>query len=109
MGLCPNRENLDQHLKYADWANRRNFHTFIKDTTNQPEKPGSELMWRCEQGNTILTAVRCNAGVHIIKLSAVVTGGGTDGTDKPLADEYYLCKKEIGVWSLKYLIKRIHI
>ena len=93
MGLCPNREHLDQRLPYAAWANRRNYHTFVENTTNQPEKPESALMWRCEQGNTILTAVRCNAGIHIVKLSAIVTGGGAEGVDKPLADEYYLCQK----------------
>ena len=42
-------------------------------------------------------------GIHIIKISAVVPNGNANGTDKPLPDEYYLCKKETGVWTLKYL------
>ena len=103
MGLCPNRRDLDQRLPYGAWANRRNYHTFIENATNQPEKPISGVMWRYEQGTSILTAVRCNAGIHIVKLSAVVTAGGTDGVDLPLADEYYLCKKQTGEWSKKYL------
>ena len=103
MGLCSIRTNLDEQIDFGKWDDRRNFHTFIKATTNQADKPASEVMWRCEQGNNILTAVRCNMGIHIIKLTAVVPGGNTDGTDKPLADEYYLGKKETGVWSLKYL------
>merc|ERR1712015_43784 len=94
MGLCSIRTNLDEQIDFGKWDDRRNFHTFIKATTNQADKPASEVMWRCEQGNNILTAVRCNMGIHIIKITAVIPGGNTDGTDKPLADEYYLSKKE---------------
>ena len=103
MGLCPIRENLDQHIGYGKWDERRNFHTLVKAVTNQTDKPASTVMWRCEAGNNILTAVRCNMGIHIIKLSAIVPEGNTDGTDKPLNDEHYLGKKETGVWSLKHL------
>ena len=103
MGLCSVRTNLDHQVPYGKWDDRRNFHTFVKATTNQADKPASTVMWRVEAGNNVLTAVRCNMGIHIIKLSAAVPGGNTDGTDKDLPDKYYLCKKETGVWSKKHL------
>ena len=42
-------------------------------------------------------------GVLHAAIRATVPNGNTNGTDKPLPDEYYLCKKETGVWTLKYL------
>ena len=103
MGLCPIREHLDQHLGYGKWDERRNLHTLVKLSSNQTDKPKSEVMWRYEAGNNILTAVRCNLGIHIIKLSAIIPQGNNDGSDRPLNDEYYLGKKETGVWSIKHL------
>ena len=111
MGLCPNRKDLDQSIPYGSWPPRKNYHDYIKASTDQPEMPASEVMWRYEQGTNLLTAVRCNAGIHIIKISAIVTAGGVAGVDLPLADEHYLCKKQTGEWSKKYLTSAdgIHI
>ena len=103
MGLCPFRVNLDQHIRYGDWDQRRNFHTLVRAANNQEDKPLSTVMWRTKIGTNVPTAVRCNMGIHVIKLSAIIPGGNDDGTDKDLPEEYYLCKKETGVWTLKYL------
>ena len=102
MGLEPRRTELDEFLKFSDWQRKATLHAAIKNQ-NQPDKPGTEEMWRYAVGNTVVTAVRCNMGIHIIKISAVVPNGNTNGTDKALLDEYYLCKKETGVWTVKYL------
>ena len=104
MGLCPIRENQDQRLGYGKWAERRTFHAHIKSVVNtQSDKPKSTDMWRYEAGNNLLTAVRCNMGIHIVKLNAIIPEGNTNGSDKALPDEYHLCKKETGIWSKKYL------
>ena len=104
MGLCMVRDNLDQHLTYGKWTERRTFHDRIRAVANtQTDKPASAHMWRYEAGTNHLTAVRCNMGIHIIKLSAIIPRGNTDLTDKELPTGYYLCKKETGIWSKKYL------
>ena len=42
-------------------------------------------------------------GICIINLSAKVPGGRTNGQDKNLPVQSYLCHKEMGVWTKKYL------
>ena len=58
-------------------------HTAFKAQT-QDDKPTVDEMWRSAKGNSVVTSVYSNMGNHIIKISAVVTGGGVGGTDKPL-------------------------
>ena len=103
MGLCPNRKDLDQSIPFGTWPPRKDFHDKIKASTIQPEMPTSDDMWRYEQGTNNVSAVRCNAGIHICKVNAIVTAGGVGGVDLTLADEFFLCKKESGEWSKKYL------
>ena len=69
----------------------------------QDDKPKVADMWRTARGNTVTSSVYCNMGIHIMKISSIVTGGGVAGVDKPLPDEYYLCKEEMGAWIVKYL------
>ena len=95
MGLCPNRKDLDQSIPFGTWPPRKDFHDKIKASTIQPEMPTSDDMWRYEQGTNNVSAVRCNAGIHICKVNAIVTGGGVGGVDLTLADEFFLCKKRI--------------
>ena len=45
----------------------------------------------------------CNLVVPVIKLSAVVTRGNTDGTDKPIQAEYTWATVEAAEWSKKQL------
>ena len=96
MGLEPHRQGVDECLRFSNWQRKATLHAAIK-AQNQPDKPDTEDMWRYAVGTTLVTAVRCNMGIHIIKISAVVPNGNTNGTDKALPDEYYLCKK--GNWS----------
>ena len=102
MGLEPENTATHQVLSHSDWPTRTQMHTAIKAQT-QADKPKVVDMWRTAKGNTVTTSVYCNMGIHIIKISCVVTGGGVGGADKPLPDEYYLCKEEMGAWTIKYL------
>ena len=60
-------------------------------------------MWRTATEANVAHAVKCNMGIHTAKLTAIVPGGNANGTDKALPSEYYICKKETGVWTNKYL------
>merc|ERR1712030_265164 len=103
IGLEPDQGNIHERITYSDWPARNCMHIAIKASTAQPNKPRVAEMWRHAKGNTVVSSVYCNMGIHIIKISCIVTGGGLNGIDKPLADEYFLCKEEMGVWTLKYL------
>ena len=102
MGLMQHRANIDQQIRFGSWDDRRNVHTLVR-ASDHPDKPRSVPMWRTEQGTNVLSAVRCNMGVHIIKITAVVPGGNDDGTDKALPDEYYLLLS-VAVISTFYLL-----
>ena len=103
MGLEPSQGANHEFVTYSNWTTKNRMHIAIKASTAQPKKPGVAQMWRHAQGNTVVSSVYCNMGIYILKISCVVTGGATNGEDKPLADEYFLCKEEMGVWTLKYL------
>ena len=83
MGLCPNRSQLDTSIAFGVWPPRKDYHDKIKASTIQPEMPMAEVMWRYEQGTNNMSAVRCNAGIHICKVSAIVTAGGVGGLTYP--------------------------
>ena len=102
IGLEPLRPQEDEKPKFSDWPRKATLHAAIK-AQNQTDKPTVDEMWRIAKGNSVVSSVYCNMGIHIIKIQAVVTGGGVGGTDKPLPDEFYLCKEEMGVWTIKYL------
>ena len=54
-------------------------------------------------------------GVNIARITAVVIGGGVDGADKDLDEEFYICKEETAVWIkntslfLKVIVKTTSI
>ena len=102
MGLEPDQGGIHERVTYSDWPTLNLMHAAIKAQTAQTDKPRVAEMWRHAKGNTVVSSVYCNIGIHIIKISCVVTGGGVAGADKPLPDEYFLCKEEMGVWTLKY-------
>jgi hypothetical protein len=102
MGLTPYRHGVDERFGWGQWPKREVLHAAIL-ATDQPNKPTSNPLWRTAAGANLVTAVKCNMGIHIIKLSAVIPGGNANGTDKALPPEYYICKKETGVWTLKYV------
>ena len=60
-------------------------------------------MWKTAKEAMLANAVNCNMGIHTVKLTAIVPGGNDNGTDKVLPPEYYICKKETGVWTKKHL------
>ena len=91
MGLEPLRPDLDEKPKFSDWTRKAVLHAAIK-AQNQANKPTVDEIWRTAKGNSVVLSVYCNMGIHIIKIQAIVTGGGVGGTDKPLPDEYYLSK-----------------
>ena len=80
MGLEPLRDRLDKNLRFSDFATKALMHTAIK-AQNQTNKPAVDEMWRIARGNTVISSVYCNMGIYIIKVSAVVIGGGAGGTD----------------------------
>ena len=102
IGLKPQRTTLVEKPKFSDWTRKAVLHAAIK-AQNQADKPTVDEIWRTAKGNSVVSSVYCNMGIHIIKIQAIVTGGGVGGTDKPLPDEFYLCKEEMGVWTIKYL------
>ena len=102
MGLEPQRDRVDKKPTFSDWARKLALHTAIKAQT-QDDKLALDELWRTAKGNSVVSSVYCNMGIYIIKIQAVVTGGGAGGTDKPLPDEFYLCKEEMGIWTVKYL------
>ena len=102
MGLEPHRQGVDEKLRFSNWTRKAALHAAIK-AQNQLDKPDTVDMWRIAGGNTVVSAVNCNMGIHIIKISAVVPGCNANGSDIALPDEFYLCKKETGVWTVKYL------
>ena len=103
MGLEPSQGANHEFVTYSNWTTKNWMHIAIKASTAQPKKPGVVQMWRHAQGNTVVSSVYCNMGIYILKISCVVMAGANNGEDKPLADEYFLCKEEMGVWTLKYL------
>ena len=98
----PHRPEVDERFVFSSWDRKATLHAAII-ATDQPGKPAGNPLWRFAGGNNVVSAVRCNMGCHIIKIEAIVPGGNTDGTDRALPAEHYICKKETGEWSLKYL------
>ena len=103
MGLHPKRGNTDERLGFSAWQRKVELHTAVQAQTGTTDKPQTEEWFRHERGTTCAEAVRCNVCVHIIKVQATVTAGNENGSDRRLPDEYYLCKKETGDWSVKHL------
>ena len=93
MGLTPYRHDVDERFGWGQWNRREVLHAAIL-ATDQPNKPTSNPLWRTAAGANVVTAVKCNMGIHIIKLLAVIPGGNANDTDKALPPEYYICKKE---------------
>ena len=102
MGLTPHRLNVDKIISFSSWARKVTVHAAIR-AQNVPGRPTVDNMCRVAQGTPLVSVTRCNMGICIIKISAVVPGGMPNGTDKNLPAEYYLCKEEMGVWTMKYL------
>ena len=97
MGLEPPQGANHEFVNYSSWDTKNLMHDAIKASTIQPKKPGVARMWRQAQGSTVVSSVYCNMGIYILKVSCVVVKGGANDVDKALADEFFLCKEEMGV------------
>ena len=102
MGLTPHRTNVDEIIRFSNWPRKVTLHAAIR-AQNVPGRPEVDDIWRIAQGTALMSVTRCNMGICIIRITAVVPGGMPNGTDKDLPAEYYLCKEEMGVWTMKYL------
>ena len=104
MGLHAKRGDLDEYLPYSAWDRKLELHTAVKAATGTSDKPKADEWFRYERGTTNTDAVKCNVRIDIMKIQATVVAGNTDGSDKPLPDAHYLCKKETGDWAVKHLV-----
>ena len=102
MGLMPHRKTVDEIISFSSWTRKADLHTLIRAQTT-PAPPAVTTMWRIAKGSPVLSIVRCNMGICIMNVSSVIEGGGEEGADKNLPVEQYLCREEMGVWTMKYL------
>ena len=104
MGLHPKRGDLDEFLTYSKWDRKLDLHTAVKAATGTSDKPKADEWFRYEKGTNDSNAVKCNVRIDIVKIQATVIAGNTNGSDKPLPDAHYLCKKQTGDWAIKHLV-----
>ena len=94
-------DNNDESPYYSDWVRKETLHAAII-ASDQPNKPRGELLWATNK-DAVTNSTRCNMCIHVARLTAVVIGGGVNGTDKDLDEQFYICRKESAVWTKKYL------
>ena len=64
-----------------------------------PEELRSKQLFKPHDAN----GIRCNMSIHLVTCTAVVTAGNTDGLDKALNGQTYMCKKETAEWMKQNL------
>ena len=101
MGLTP-QTPADDTPGWGAWTRKAEIHAAIV-ASDQPNKPTGDLLWKTAKEAIAVNMVTCNMCIHTARLTAIVTGGATDGTDKVLDEEIYICKKESAVWIKQYL------
>ena len=95
----PNDSKLENEF---DWDERNSIHTELENSTLVENRPShNKFFERAEQ--TTLSNIRCNLAVPVLKLSAVVIRGNTDGTNKRIQAEYTWAMIEAAEWSKKQL------
>ena len=104
MGLHAKRAILDECVPWSEWDRKKDIHDIVKAQVGTTDKPSADEWFRTEKGATNSNAVRCNVCIYVIKIQATVIAGNSDGSDKAIDDEYYLCKKETGDWAVKNLV-----
>ena len=82
---------------WSAWQRKADIHAAIV-ASDQPNKPAGNLLWKTAREAITTNMVNCNMCIHTAKLTCIVPGGNTDGTDKVLAEEIYICKNEAAVW-----------
>ena len=92
MGLTPH-DPADDAPAWSAWTRKAAIHAAIV-ASDQPNKPAGDLLWKTAREAITGNMVKCNMCIHTARLTAIVTGGATDGTDKVLDEEIYICKKK---------------
>ena len=100
MGLLP-MDPQDEQVLLEDWTRRNALKTAVL-ATKQTDMPKRPKVWLVEEKEDV-NGIRCNMSIHLVTCTAVVTAGNTDGSDKALTGQTYMCKKESAAWSKKYL------
>ena len=94
-------DNNDESPYYSDWVRKNTLHAAII-ASDQPNKPRGDLLWATAR-DSVTNSTRCNMCINIARLTAVVVGGGVNGADKDLDEQFYICRKETAVWIKKYI------
>ena len=94
-------DNNDESPYYSDWVRKDTLHAAII-ASDQPNKPRGDLLWATAR-DSVTNSTRCNMCINIARLRAVVVGGGVNGADKDLDEQFYICRKETAVWIKKYI------
>ena len=100
MGLLP-QDLQDEQVSLENWTRRTALKTALQ-AVNQPDKPTSVNLWLTAEKNDS-NGIRCNMRIDLVTYTAVVTAGNTDGTDKALNGQTYMCKKETAEWMKENL------
>ena len=91
MGLLP-MDHQDEQVRLGDWPRRNALKTAILATKQSDMTTGSKL-WLVGEKDDV-NGIRCNLSILLVTCTAVVTAGNTDGSDKALTGQTYMCKKE---------------
>ena len=95
----PNDSKIENEY---EWNERANIHTALENSTLVENRPSHNKFFEKEE-QTTQGNLRCNLAIPVLKLSAVVTRGNLDGSNKPIAAEYTWATAEAAEWSKKKL------
>ena len=97
MGLTPG-ELADKSPGWGGWTRKLDVHTAVQ-ASDQPDKPVGNPLWKTAKEAPASNMISCNMGIHAVRFTGIVTGGNSDGSDKVLDEQTYLCKKETALWT----------
>ena len=100
MGLLP-QDPQDEQVSNENWTRRTALKTALQ-AVNQPDKPTNPNLWLAAEKNDS-NSIRCNMRVDLVTYTAVIPAGNTDGTDKAVNGQTYMCKKESAEWMKENL------
>ena len=93
MGLTPYDHNDEKLMNANDWNRKKQLHAAVLASTLCQDKPSGDEHFATTKP-TSPGAAKCNIVIPIAKLSAVVTEGNPDKTDKAISEEFLLAKKK---------------
>ena len=99
----PNDSKLENKF---DWCERDSIHNELESSTLVENRPShNKFFERAEQ--TTLSNITCNLAVSVLKFTAVVIRGNTDGTNKRIQAEYTWAMIEAAEWNKKYSLVNV--